>query len=430
MTSVTGNTSITMIRVVSIKFRDAGRLYDFDAGDLELSKGDQVVVETERGRALGLVVTPPHEVSPENVSDSLKNVLRKATDEDLAIDARYKDQEQQAFAYCKKRIEERGMEMKLVRAEYLFEGSKVIFYFTADGRVDFRELVKDLAHHLHTRIEMRQIGVRDEAKLLGGVGVCGRELCCCTFLREFNPVSVKMAKEQGLALNPGKISGQCGRLLCCLGYEYETYCHLKRGLPKIGRIIKLGNREAMVLSVDIFAGKVKVRLDDGKEAVLTARNIEQGEIPDATTTVAEEAPPRPTLQGADGKQEKEPRKPKPDQDKDQDKGGKKDQKGQSDSGSEQKSKRKRRGRSSRGRGRKKDDSSRSVDNSSAAAKPRQESSDKPEKRRSEKSAKPDSGPGRAEQQKGGQPGQQGGPAKPRSGEKKRRPRRRPRKKDQ
>jgi cell fate regulator YaaT (PSP1 superfamily) len=419
-----------MIRVVSIKFRDAGRLYDFDAGDLELSNGDQVVVETERGRALGLIVTPPHEVDPENLNDSLKKVLRKATDEDLAIDARYKDQEQQAFEYCKKRIEERGMEMKLVRAEYLFEGSKVIFYFTADGRVDFRELVKDLAHNLHTRIEMRQIGVRDEAKLLGGVGVCGRELCCCTFLREFNPVSVKMAKEQGLALNPGKISGQCGRLLCCLGYEYETYCHLRRGLPKIGRIIKLGNREAMVLSVDIFAGKVKTRLDDGKEAVLTARDIELGQIPDTAPPAAEEAPPRPAPKSADGRQEKEQQRPKPDQDKDQGKDGKADQKRQADAGSEQKSKRKRRGRSSRGRGRKKEDSSRSAEKSSATANPRQDSADKPEKRRPEKSAKPDSGPGRTEQQKGGQPGQLGGPDKPRSGEKKRRPRRRSRKKDQ
>ncbi len=432
MTSVTGNTSTTMIRVLSIKFRDAGRLYDFDAGDLELSKGDQVVVETERGRALGLVVTPPHEVAPENLNDSLKKVLRKATDEDLAIDARYKDQEQQAFEYCKKRIEERGMDMKLVRAEYLFEGSKVIFYFTADGRVDFRELVKDLAHNLHTRIEMRQIGVRDEAKLLGGVGVCGRELCCCTFLREFNPVSVKMAKEQGLALNPGKISGQCGRLLCCLGYEYETYCHLKRRLPKIGRIIKLGKREAMVLSVDIFAGKVKVRLDDGKDAVLTARDIELGEIPDASPPAAEEIPSHPALKSPDGKQEKEQRRPKPDQEKkiDQEKGGKPEQKGPADAGSEQKSKRKRRGRSSRGRSRKKEDTSRSAENPSAPAKPRQESADKPEKRRPEKSVKADSTPNRDEQQKGSQPGQQGQPAKPRSGEKKRRPRRRPRKKDQ
>jgi cell fate regulator YaaT (PSP1 superfamily) len=268
-----------MIRVVSIKFREAGKIYDFDATDFDLKKDDQVVVETERGRALGIVVLPPREVDHPEQGNDLKKVLRPVTEEDLELAVRFKAREEDAFRFCQSRIAERGMEMKLVQAEYLFDGSKIIFYFTAEGRVDFRDLVKDLAHYFHARIEMRQIGVRDEAKLVGGIGVCGRELCCCTFLRDFNPVSVKMAKEQGLALNPGKISGQCGRLLCCLGYEYETYCHLKRCLPKVGRIIKVGELEAMVLSQDIFAGKVKVKLETGAEAILTSADIEKGELP-------------------------------------------------------------------------------------------------------------------------------------------------------
>ena len=162
----------------------------------------------------------------------------------------------EAFRFCQQRIQERKMEMKLVRAEYLFDGSKIIFYFTADGRVDFRELVKDLAHHFHTRIEMRQIGVRDEAKFTGGIGICGRELCCCTFLTEFAPVSVKMAKEQGLALNPNKISGQCGRLLCCLAYEFETYCAMKKCLPKCGRKVQVEGRELEVVDQNVLAQKV------------------------------------------------------------------------------------------------------------------------------------------------------------------------------
>jgi hypothetical protein len=190
------------------------------------------------------------------------------------------------------------MEMKLVRAEYLFDGSKIIFYFTADGRVDFRELVKDLAHHFHTRIEMRQIGVRDEAKLTGGIGICGRELCCCTFLTEFAPVSVKMAKEQGLALNPNKISGQCGRLLCCLGYEFETYCSLRKALPKCGRKVAIGGKEGEVIDQDILAQKVRVRLADGQAVELTAEQLEKGLPPEPAAAPAaggrrEERPPRP-----------------------------------------------------------------------------------------------------------------------------------------
>ena len=182
--------------------------------------------------------------------EGIKTVLRKALPEDLESAANNRMKEKDAFDFCLTRIKERGMDMKLVKVEYLFDGSKAIFYFTADGRVDFRELVKDLAHAFHTRIEMRQIGVRDEARMVGGIGICGRELCCSSFLREFEPVSVKMAKEQNLALNPTKISGQCGRLLCCLGYEFETYCSLRKCLPKCGKKVKCGDIEGEVVKTE------------------------------------------------------------------------------------------------------------------------------------------------------------------------------------
>jgi len=265
-----------MLRITTVKFRDAGKQYDFNAQQWELRAGDPVIVETDRGRALGRVVTPPAEKSEEEAPAGLKNVLRPATDEDQAMAAANAGREETAFRYCRQRIAERKMEMKLVRAEYLFDGSKIIFYFTADGRVDFRELVKDLAHHFHTRIEMRQIGVRDEAKLTGGIGICGRELCCCTFLTEFAPVSVKMAKEQGLALNPTKISGQCGRLLCCLAYEFETYCALRKGLPKCGRKVTVDGTVGEVADVDVLGQTVTVRLADGERIALEAEEVKSG----------------------------------------------------------------------------------------------------------------------------------------------------------
>ena len=217
------NICANMIRIVPLKFQNAGRQYDFNAQTLELKQGDKVIVETDRGRAMATVVVPPREIEPDQAPEGLKNILRVATEEDLALADTNAGREKDAYAYCVERISTRQLEMKLVRAEYAFDGSKIIFYFTADGRIDFRELVKDLAHHFHTRIEMRQIGVRDEAKLVGGLGICGRELCCCSFLTQFNPVSVKMAKEQGLALNPTKISGLCGRLMCCLAHEVDLY---------------------------------------------------------------------------------------------------------------------------------------------------------------------------------------------------------------
>ena len=248
--------------VVTVKFRNAGKQYDFDTNGIELKCHDQVVVETSRGRALGTVVRDPR-----NIIDigkrpqELKKVLRLATEADINMTRISRAKEDEAFAFCTERIKKRNLPMNLVKADYLFDGSKILFHFTAENRIDFRELVKDLAHHFHTRIEMRQIGVRDEAKLIGGLGICGRELCCSTFITEFQPVSVKMAKQQGLALNPSKISGQCGRLLCCLGYEYETYCSMAKNLPKTGRKVQYEGQEATVVAVNVLAQRVTLRLE-------------------------------------------------------------------------------------------------------------------------------------------------------------------------
>ncbi|MDD2854473.1 MAG: stage 0 sporulation family protein [Desulfuromonadaceae bacterium] len=239
-------------------------MYDFDAGTLELIQGDYVVVESERGLGVGQLVKPPVEKKETETDVSLSQVKRKATAEDMATVERISQKEQEAYRFCLDRIIERGMPMKLVKVEYQFDSSKAVFFFTADGRVDFRDLVKDLAHTFHTRIEMRQIGVRDEAKMVGGIGICGRELCCSSFLREFQPVSVKMAKEQNLALNPNKISGQCGRLLCCLDYEYETYCCLRKNFPKAGKRVRTVDVAGIVDKVNILTGNIALKLDDNK----------------------------------------------------------------------------------------------------------------------------------------------------------------------
>jgi cell fate regulator YaaT (PSP1 superfamily) len=245
--------------IATVKFRSAGKQYDFDTNGLELKQGDSVVVETNRGRALGTIARPPQLTAKADLPQDLKKVLRLATEADNNMARISGSKEKEAFDHCFDRIRQRKMPMKLVKAEYLFDGSKIIFYFTADGRVDFRELVKDLAHHFHTRIEMRQIGVRDEAKLIGGIGICGRELCCGTFLTDFHPVSVRMAKQQGLALNPTKISGQCGRLLCCLGYEYDTYCKMAKKLPKSGSKATLDGQAVEILSSQTLSQTVTVR---------------------------------------------------------------------------------------------------------------------------------------------------------------------------
>ncbi|PLY02302.1 MAG: hypothetical protein C0622_05795, partial [Desulfuromonas sp.] len=256
------------LRLVGVSFHGAGKIFDFDALELELAPGDKVIVETERGRALGTVITAPRTISPDEAPPKLKAVVRQASESDLELAAANEARGQEALKFCQQRVNERKMEMKLVRAEYLYDGSKIIFYFTADGRVDFRDLVRDLAQHFRTRIEMRQIGVRDEAKMVGGLGICGRELCCSNHLREFAPVSVKMAKAQGLALNPTKISGQCGRLLCCLAYEYETYSELIKALPKCGKKLQLSKCQAEVVALDILAQKVTLSKADGERIVL------------------------------------------------------------------------------------------------------------------------------------------------------------------
>ena len=284
--------TLATTRLVKIKFRPAGRHYDFAAGKIPMTKGDRVVVETDRGRALGTVVTFPRNVADKDLPEGLKGVMRLANADDLAMAANFNAKEEFSLRFCRERIAERKLAMKLVRAEYLFDGSKIIFYFTADGRIDFRELVKDLAHYFHTRIEMRQIGVRDEAKLIGGIGICGRELCCSSYLTEFAPVSVKMAKEQELALNPNKISGQCGRLLCCLAYEYETYCDMKKGLPKCGRKVTVEGREGEVISQHILRQTVTVNFGPQQRIEMTTEEVEKGIMPQKLAAAASPPPER------------------------------------------------------------------------------------------------------------------------------------------
>ena len=269
-----------MARIIRIQFSTAGKLYDFSIGKIEPKPGDRVIVETERGKSIGQVVAGPIELEDSMLPDGIKQVQRLAEPSDLATQAANTQKEKEAHKFCLNRIKERVMDMKLVKVEYLFDGSKAIFYFTADGRVDFRELVKDLAHAFHTRIEMRQIGVRDESKMVGGIGICGRELCCSSYLREFEPVSVKMAKEQSLALNPSKISGQCGRLLCCLSYEFETYCSLRKGLPKCGKRVQCGSVDGEVMKVNVLAGTVTVRNSDDTMVQLKGDDISPENVSD------------------------------------------------------------------------------------------------------------------------------------------------------
>ena len=223
-----------MIKVVGIRFRNAGKVYYFGPGELELAKGMHVIVETARGVEMGTIMTGPKDVKDEEVVQPLKPVIRIATEADERTAAKNREKEKEAFKICMEKIAKHNLDMKLVDAEYTFDNNKLLFYFTADGRIDFRELVKDLAAVFRTRIELRQIGVRDETKVMGGIGICGRPLCCSTFLSEFAPVSIKMAKEQNLSLNPTKISGVCGRLMCCLKNEEEAYEELNSHLPNVG----------------------------------------------------------------------------------------------------------------------------------------------------------------------------------------------------
>ncbi len=254
-----------MLMVVGVRFKRAGKIYYFDPGELEIQTGQRVIVETVRGIELGDVAVGPKKVREEDIVAPLKQVIRVATEEDMAIEEQNRKKEKEAFDKCLEAIEKHNLEMKLVDVEYTFDSNKVIFYFTADGRVDFRELVKDLASVFKTRIELRQIGVRDEAKMLGGLGPCGRSLCCSSFLGDFEPVSIKMAKEQNLSLNPTKISGICGRLMCCLKYEEDVYEVRKQEIPPVGIKVSTPEGEGIVVDTNILRGIIKVKLVNGEE---------------------------------------------------------------------------------------------------------------------------------------------------------------------
>ena len=250
--------------VVGVRFKKAGKIYYFDPGELELNIGEGVIVETARGIEYGKVVVGPLRVDENEVVAPLKKVIRKATSEDQQVLEVNKEKEKRAFQICMEKIAQHELPMKLVGVEQTFDGNKIIFYFTAEGRIDFRELVKDLAAVFRTRIELRQIGVRDEAKMIGGLGCCGRELCCATWLTDFASVSIKMAKEQNLSLNPAKISGVCGRLMCCLKYENEVYEAAKEGFPSMGSWVVTPDGEGKVVGSNIFRHRVSVELKESK----------------------------------------------------------------------------------------------------------------------------------------------------------------------
>ena len=265
-----------MTKVIGVRFRTAGKIYFFSPGKFEVKRGDQVIVETARGVEFGNVVMGPKEVKDEEITQPLKTVIRLATEDDRRVEEKNRKKEKEAFQICLEKIHKHGLEMKLIDAEYTFDNNKVLFYFTADGRVDFRELVKDLAGVFKTRIELRQIGVRDETKILGGIGICGRVLCCHSHLSEFIPVSIKMAKEQNLSLNPGKISGVCGRLMCCLKHEEETYEELNRRLPNTGDYVTTDDGlKGEVSSVNVLRQLVKVLVEVNDEKELREYKVEQ-----------------------------------------------------------------------------------------------------------------------------------------------------------
>lgn len=265
-----------MIKVVGVRFRNAGKIYYFGPGEFDVKTGMNVIVETARGVELGTVMTGPKDVSEENVIQPLKPVIRIASEADLKTAAKNREKEKEAFRICLEKIAKHKLEMKLVEAEYTFDNNKLLFYFTADGRIDFRELVKDLAAVFRTRIELRQIGVRDETKIMGGIGICGRPLCCNTYLSEFAPVSIKMAKEQNLSLNPTKISGVCGRLMCCLKNEEDTYEYLNSRLPNVGDYVTTDDGlRGEVSSVNVLRQMVKVLVEVDDEKEIRDYSVEQ-----------------------------------------------------------------------------------------------------------------------------------------------------------
>ncbi len=253
-----------MTEVISVKFKDTGKAYYFSPAGKTAQAGDKVIVETQNGNELGIVAEGNHTVNDEDLVLPLKKMLRIATEKDLKKVEDNKKKAEDAFKICEELVLQHELDMKLVEVEYSFDASKIVFFFTSDGRVDFRELVKDLAARFHTRIELRQIGVRDEAKMLGGIGICGQPYCCKRFLNDFEPVSIKMAKEQGLSLNPTKISGSCGRLMCCLKYEEDAYSHLASITPRVGSTVKTPDGIGTVTDVNLVTGNLFVKIQDSE----------------------------------------------------------------------------------------------------------------------------------------------------------------------
>jgi len=258
-----------MAEIIGVRFKSVGKVYYFDPGGHVVRKGDKVIVETTRGIECGEAILSNRIIDNKQITAPLKKMVRPANGQDLEAFNKNREKEQHALAVCQEKIRTHKLDMKLIDVEYSFDNSKVLFYFTADGRVDFRELVKDLAAVLKTRIELRQIGVRDEAKMLGGLGICGRPFCCSTFLGEFQPVSIKMAKEQGLSLNPAKISGTCGRLMCCLKYEQAAYEDLIKTTPKVGHTVQTPEGKGVVSEVSLMTGNLKIALDKHQNGALS-----------------------------------------------------------------------------------------------------------------------------------------------------------------
>ena len=267
-----------MTKVVGVRFSDTGTMYYFDPKGFDIKNGQEIIVETANGLEFGKASTGVKLVEDDEVVSPLKPVIRIATDEDRKKVEENKRKEKEAFEICNQKIQKHNLEMNLTNAEYSFDCSKVIFYFTADGRIDFRELVKDLASTLHTRIELRQIGVRDESKMLGGLGICGRPFCCSTFLDGFHSVTIKMAKDQGLSLAPGKISGTCGRLMCCLKYEQNSYEYLHKITPKVGTVVDCRHGRGTVVDSAILTGKLKIQLDNTPDGLPVIVNREEVRI--------------------------------------------------------------------------------------------------------------------------------------------------------
>lgn len=263
-----------MVKIIGVRFKSIGKIYYFDPNGLEIKLGDSVIVETARGIECGEVVIDDREIDENEFTSPIKPVIRIATAQDFDVIEKNKKKEQDAFKICEEKIEKHGLKMNLIDVECTFDNNKMLFYFTAENRVDFRELVKDLAAVFRTRIELRQIGVRDEAKKLGGLGICGQPFCCSRFLGEFQPVSIKMAKEQSLSLNPTKISGTCGRLMCCLKYEQESYEELLKVTPKVGAVVKTADGRGIVEDVNLLTGKLRVKMDK-TDAVAT---LDKGDV--------------------------------------------------------------------------------------------------------------------------------------------------------